>query len=171
MAKPVPVSDWRLIAHHSFEYGENRIPGPLRIQASQWRVRWITPGKTNLTIYVGDPDGMAVTPIEFNGAGAFGDYEPTGSLVFNGPGTFDVDGVSNQPYELFVEEKRVQRARKAVAADLVLNGMTPAQARTRWGDPDTITKTGLRYGADEEWIYGNTREIYFRRGTVLKVVK
>jgi hypothetical protein len=46
---------------------------------------------------------MSVLPSGYNG---FPGKDPEGSVEFKGSGSFDIDGISNEPYEFWVEERR-----------------------------------------------------------------
>jgi len=43
-------------------------------------------------------------------------------------------------------------------------GMTKAQCRLSWGDPEDINKTSGNWGTSEQWVYSASSYLYFKNG-------
>jgi len=52
------------------------------------------------------------------------------------------------------EVQQAIRVQEAIANKQVMLGMTAAQVRESWGEPDDINRTMTRWGTHEQWVYG-----------------
>ena len=52
------------------------------------------------------------------------------------------------------EVQQAIRVQEAIVNKQVMLGMTAAQVRESWGEPDDINRTMTRWGTHEQWVYG-----------------
>ena len=57
----------------------------------------------------------------------------------------------------------------AIEEEKVFMGMTEDQALMSWGNPKTVNRTVTGSGVDEQWVYGSSSYLYFKKGLLSSI--